>query len=270
MRINPWLAVVAATLSLAAAASPRPAIDISVTDRVSGETLPVYWHRGERWIAGTPGNRYSITLHNRGAGRALAVLSVDGLNAVTGQTAAWDQNGYVLAPHQRAEIRGWRKSQERIAAFEFTALPDSYAARTGRPDHVGVIGVAVFREAPRVQSQVPWGAGSDTAREATGSAKAAEAGEAAGGSAPAPAAAQRLEADSARAGRLGTGHGRSETSYVELTQFERAQARPDQMLMIRYDSRARLIAMGVIAPPSPPGPNPFPGALGFVPDPPRR
>ena len=33
-----------------------------------------------------------------------------------------------------------------VAAFYFTQLPDSYAARTDRPDNVGVIGVAVFRE----------------------------------------------------------------------------------------------------------------------------
>jgi hypothetical protein len=43
------------------------------------------------------------------------------------------------------------------------------------------------------------------------------------------------------------------------------------VLTIRYDSRANLIAMGVIAAPPPPSrPDPFPGALGFVPDPPGR
>ena len=46
------------------------------------------------------------------------------------------------------EIDGWRKSMDEVAAFYFTALPDSYAARTGRPDNVGVIGVALFREEP--------------------------------------------------------------------------------------------------------------------------
>ena len=37
---------------------------------------------------------------------------------------------------------------QRIAAFYFTELENSYAARTGRPDNVGVIGVAVFRKKP--------------------------------------------------------------------------------------------------------------------------
>ena len=47
------------------------------------------------------------------------------------------------------EITGWRKSLERTAAFYFTDLGDSYAARTGRPQNVGVIGVAVFQERPK-------------------------------------------------------------------------------------------------------------------------
>jgi len=254
MLIRPLLA--AFMLACAAVAHAHaPLAEVTVTDRVTGETLPAHSYRGERWIAGTPGNRYSITLHNRSRGRVLAVLSVDGVNAISGHTAAWDQAGYVLGPGERAEIRGWRKSEQRIAAFEFTALPDSYAARTGRPEHVGVIGVALFREAtpPRVLSQVAPGVGS--AREEAASAPAEAAARADGGA--------RAES------RLGTGHGRSETSPVQFTQFERAQPNPDQVLAIRYDSRANLIAMGVISQPPVWRPEPFPGALGFVPDPPR-
>ena len=239
----------------AAAQAHAPLVDVTVTDRVTGETAPVYSHRGERWIAGTPGNRYSITLHNRSPARVLAVLSVDGVNAISGQTAAWDQAGYVLGPGERAEIRGWRKSEQRIAAFEFTALPDSYAARTGRPEHVGVIGVALFCEAPPPPTLSQVAPGVAGARD----------------EAPAPAAEAAGRADSAAraASRIGTGHGRSETSYVQLTRFERAQPNPDRVLSIRYDSRANLIAMGVIASPPVWRPEPFPGALGFVPDPPR-
>src|SRR5208337_3068580 len=74
------------------------------------------------------------------------VMSVDGVNVITGDTASPRQAGYVLAPLESADIGGWRKSLSRTAAFYFTALPDSYAARTGRPDNVGVIGVALYRE----------------------------------------------------------------------------------------------------------------------------
>lgn len=272
-----------------------PLSDIEIIDRDSGQRLPVYTHLGRHYVAGTPGSRYAVVVRNRGGARVLAVIAVDGVNAVSGETAAWNQTGYVLGPFQRYEVRGWRKSQERIAAFEFTALSDSYAARTGRPNDVGVIGVALFREAPRpepqmlappVRSELRSGASNEAGRESAAAAAPAPAP-------AAPAAAEaRSRADKATSGssdvaadrasaeasaprrlaeRLGTGHGRSESSQVTFTDFERARPQPDQIVTIHYDSRANLIALGVI-PPAPvarPQPNPFPGSLGFVPDPPR-
>ena len=53
---------------------------------------------------------------------------------------------YVLSPWSSAEIAGWRKNLNEVAAFYFTNLSDSYAGRTGRPLNVGVIGVAVYEE----------------------------------------------------------------------------------------------------------------------------
>jgi hypothetical protein len=44
------------------------------------------------------------------------------------------------------DLTGWRKSMTEVAAFTFAPLPESYAARTGRPADVGVIGIAVFDE----------------------------------------------------------------------------------------------------------------------------
>ncbi len=122
------------------------AVDVEILDRRSGEVLPVYWHGGERHIAGEPGREYEIRLKNRAGTRVLAVTSVDGVNVITGRTASLLGSGYVLDPRGTVAIDGWRKSMDEVAAFYFTALPDSYAARTGRPDNVGVVGVALFRE----------------------------------------------------------------------------------------------------------------------------
>ena len=47
---------------------------------------------------------------------------------------------------------GSEAALSQTAAFYFTDLADSYAARTGRPDNVGVIGVALFREGVLQQS----------------------------------------------------------------------------------------------------------------------
>ncbi|HRO26505.1 MAG TPA: hypothetical protein PLD19_03615, partial [Luteimonas sp.] len=140
------LAALAGVSAAAAPAAAQPLVRLDVVDRDSGRWLPEYPHRRETWIAGTPGHRYGVRLTNTSGERVLVVLSVDGVNAVTGQTADPAQAGYVLAPYQSTEITGWRKSYQDVAQFVFTALPDSYAARTGRPDNVGTIGIAVFRE----------------------------------------------------------------------------------------------------------------------------
>ncbi len=141
--------MLALALTSAAACTPlsaRDLVQMDVIDRDSGQWLPEYGHRGDTWIAGVPGHRYSVRLTNTTGERVLVVLSVDGVNAVTGQTASPSQAGYVLEPWETAEIAGWRKSLDDIAQFVFTDLGDSYAARTGRPRNVGVIGVAVFQE----------------------------------------------------------------------------------------------------------------------------
>ncbi|WP_374437404.1 hypothetical protein [Inhella sp.] len=247
--------------------SPPPApLDWQLIDRASGQALPRHWHRGRGYSAGEPGARYAIRLHNRGGERLLVVLSVDGVNVVSGETAAWNQTGYVLDPGQVADIAGWRKSDSQVAAFEFAALRDSYAARTGRPDHVGVIGVAVFQEAlpeppPLPAPQV------NAAPAAEAAARDQLSSQAAAKSADATA-----EARAERRERLGTAHGPREWSPVSRTAFERRSAQPTWVQQLWYDSRANLVAQGVL--PRPPvaqlQPNAFPASPGYVPDPPAR
>lgn len=258
-------------LPLAACAGGERLVEVQVSDVDQGQLLPAIGHRGRDYIAGQPGHRFSVSLRNQTGERVLAVLSVDGVNAVSGQTASASQAGYVLEPWQQVEIRGWRKSYADIAEFYFTDLPDSYAARTGRPDNVGVIGVAAFRErrpvpVPYAQPDVyappypasPAMAERDAAKASAGGA-AADASGAYGRrseSAPANAAAQQL----------GTGHGERRYDPVAQTAFERDSSRPNQVLAIYYDSLDALAARGIISTRRyAQQPQAFP--LGFVPDP---
>jgi hypothetical protein len=66
---------------------------------------------------------------------------------------------------------------------------------------------------------------------------------------------------------LGTGHGRSEYSAAQYTNFERASSTPSETIAIYYDSERNLIAQGIIPAPARLAnrPRPFPGS--FVPDP---
>jgi hypothetical protein len=242
------LRLTAMLLCAGCASAPRAGnvVDVSVHDRDTGEQLKVYRHHGKLYVAGRPGNKYAVTLHNKSGGRALTVLSVDGVNAITGETAALHQSGYVLDAYTGTEVTGWRKSMSEVAAFVFTALPNSYAARTGRPENVGVIGVAIYREyvPPRPEALMA------PSRESESTASGA------------------ASADMARAApkaKLGTGHGERETSHVQYTEFQRATEHPAEVIKIYYDSHANLVARGVITVHPARAPDPFPGK--FAPDP---
>lgn len=269
---------IAAAIALCGAASMAGAVggiaDVTVYDRTENRTLPVYQHEGRYYVVGSPGHSYQIRVRNRGGGDILTVVSVDGVNAVSGETADWSQTGYVLDRHQSYDIKGWRKSEQRVAAFFFTEHQNSYAARTGRPDNVGVIGVAVFRKKAEPEARIeqyrprrdtpasgPREDGSysafDDALAGAGSARSAES-TAGPRHAPSPQAPQKSAS-------LGTGHGRSETSHITYTSFERATDHPEEVIAIHYNTYSNLVAMGVIRAPRIALPTPFPGQ--FVPDP---
>ena len=261
-------------LALAATASPAaadPLVRVDIVDRDRGRWLPALPFGGESWIAGVPGHRYAVRLTNASGERVLVVLSIDGVNAVTGQTAHPAQAGYVLAPWQSAEIDGWRKSYAEVAAFVFTAVGDSYAARTGRPGNIGTIGIAVFREGgwsdgapapapPVARHRDRGGARSSHDTDATVAlpeSRAAEVGPA--GHAPARQ-------------QIGTGHGAREWSPAGQAWFVRASRHPVQVSQLRYDAPDALAARGILprgwTDPVERRPQAFPD--GFVPDPPRR
>ncbi len=222
--------------------------DIGIYDLASGRRLPVYESGGRWFVAGKPGNEYQVTVRNRSGGDLLAVVSVDGVNVVSGETAAQWQSGYVIERGRSLSIKGWRKSLAKIAAFYFTDLGDSYAARTGRPDNVGVIGVALFKRKPEPLAELEEpGDRADAAGAATeNSARSA------------PRAVQKS---------IGTGHGRVQASAARYVEFERDSDSPSELIAIHYDTYANLVARGVIGDERR-WPSPFPG--GFVADPPGR
>ena len=265
-RITAAIAAAAAILAAAPAAASA-LVDVAVINRTTGQRIPVYSHAGRLYVPGTPGERYAVYVANRTGQRVMTVVSVDGINVVTGETASPDQNGYVLAPGQSFEINGWRKNMNEVAAFYFTQLPDSYAARTGRPHHVGVIGVAAFREwrpRPVPQPIAPLSRRDAGAPESEATAQAgAPAADAPDGASAQEAARARVE----REAKVGTGHGERMRSEVVHTSFRRASSHPAQTLTIHYDTLANLVARGIIPGPTPVGvPNPFPAGR-FVPDP---
>jgi len=282
------LALLAGSLVGGLPAQASPLADVQIIDRSSGQRLPLYYHQGEYWVAGQPGSSYAVDIKNRSRGRILAVLSIDGINAISGQAAAAvPDDGYVLGGRQQWAISGWRKSDQQVAAFYFSHSDDSYAARTGRPRDIGVIGVAVFRER-EPQPQPPILRNREAQKSSAPAAEASSADSAAPAMPPpaspaasaapsAPVAAESRQATAPAAPapvapRLGTGHGALERSVTRTTEFHSASSSPAHIIRIRYDSHANLVAQGIIRAPqsaAQPAPRPFPASpSGYVPDPP--
>lgn len=278
-------------------------VDLQIIDRETGQPLPMWRHHGRLFVAGEPGRRYGLRVTNRTDARVMAVLSVDGVNIVSGQTASYDQRGYVFGPHQSHDVNGWRKSDTEIASFSFAPLPNSYAARTGRPSNVGVIGMAVFREMapthveplpapPRPKEVAPYGSNRAYGPPTVPTIPPL----------PIPPVQHHIEepvptipplpippvehhieepvppspaGDSGPARpeeKLGTAHGAREWSLVRTVDFKRATPYPQMVLQIQYDTYANLVLAGVVPARRADGhPQAFPrtpASSGFVPDPP--
>jgi hypothetical protein len=152
-----WLfgigSLVAAATSCAAAPLPAGAplhdraagYDVEVL--VDGVPAPSYAHDGETYVLGQLGSRYTLRVNNHSPRRIEAVVSVDGRDVVDGKAAEFrNKRGYLVPAYGQIDIDGWRISNVEAAAFRFSTVPDSYAARTGSAREVGVIGVAVFPE----------------------------------------------------------------------------------------------------------------------------
>lgn len=109
--------------------------------------MPTYkdFHSGRRYVAGKKGGSYSIVVKNLSDSPLEVVCSVDGLDVQDGKAAAYAKRGYILDPEGTLEIDGFRTSRNKVAAFEFSSVAESYAQlKHGDASNVGVIGMAVF------------------------------------------------------------------------------------------------------------------------------
>ncbi|MDD5308797.1 MAG: hypothetical protein PHU25_15895 [Deltaproteobacteria bacterium] len=233
-----------------------------------GRTLPTYDHGGYTYVEGIRGARYAIRVFNHTGERVEAVLTVDGRDVVSGRRGNFrTQRGYIIDPYGSVLIDGFRTSLRGVAAFRFTDVPDSYAARMGDATDVGLVGVAVFKERtyrprpPIVYDRDDRRLGGDLGTGyGRAPAKSAPSGESRAADAPGPCCP---EAESQ--GNIGTGWGEETWSPASEVPFARRGSYPDALLAVQYDDYEGLVARGVLPRPWPaprpwvsPRPHPFP------------
>jgi hypothetical protein len=153
--IHPALTVLAALLALSSSSAQAIGrlAQVTIVNADTGAKLPVYHAKGQYWVAGRPGARYAITLHNRSSDKVHAVLMVDGADVLTGQTDEFAvqndggrRSGYALSPYARARIDGWYQPSDKLPPFEFANIANAHADLTARSFRVGLIQIALFRQ----------------------------------------------------------------------------------------------------------------------------
>ncbi len=263
-RIAPFL-LAGAALAQPALAHPRGVVETpadlgGVSVEIDGQPASLYPApdgSGRFYVEARKGCRYAVTLANRTGERIGVVLTVDGLNAISGERDAGRGRMYVLDPWQRTTVQGWRTSLQEVRRFTFVDEQASYATRSGKANEkMGWIEVAVYRERRWfVRSTTPMATpGSEPVPRATPLPEPyGVEHESEGKSAPA-ARAQRDSAEAAAPSGLGgaparsypgTGWGPRAEDPVVLVSFDPESA-PSQRVTLRYEYRPALVALGVL------------------------
>jgi len=264
-RIAPFL-LAGAALAHPALAHPRglfetPADLVAVSVELDGQPASIYPApdgSGRFYVEARRGSRYAVALANRTGERIGVVLTVDGLNAISGERDTGRGRMYVLDPWQRTTVQGWRTSLQEVRRFTFVDERASYAARSGKANEkMGWIEVAAHRERrafvrsvaptppprpepyPRATPRpVPYGVEHDSEGKSE---------------TPAPRS-QRDSAEAAAPSVLGgaparsypgTGWGPRTEDPVVLVSFD-PEREPSERVTLRYEYRPALVALGVL------------------------
>lgn len=133
---------------------------VTLSVRINGRDAREYTNLGRTFIEGRESTSYSLYLRNDNGFRAKAVISVDGINIITGKPTTDDpeETGYLMEAYGNNTYKGFRVDDNKVAAFVFGASKGSYADTKGKGSSNGVIAMRVYREkyvAPTYAHRVP-------------------------------------------------------------------------------------------------------------------
>jgi len=205
---------------------------------IDGRPAVEYAHHGTTYIEAVRGRDFTIRLTNPTPYRVGVALSVDGLNTLDARhTDPWGAAKWVLAPYETAEISGWQVSQETARRFYFTGERQSYGAKIGETQNLGIIEAVFFRERRPIPREY-----SSRELQRRGSPPPAPRSEApSAGAMPQPAESEGKLSDDYAA----TGMGRADDHAIEEVALD-LEREPMASVAIRYEFRPALIKLGVL------------------------
>jgi len=233
---------------------------VSVSLEVDGRATPLYPApdgSGRYYLEAWRGARYAVRLANRTGERLGVLLTVDGLNAISGERSPAGPRSpgrmYVLYPWDDTVVQGWRTSLEDVRQFTFVDEERSYAMRSGKAGgHLGWIEVEVYRELRPVARPWPyWPYRPDDGRPDDGEPREEGRREPKAKDDSASAArdgiAERAPAPPATAAPSypGTGWGPRAEDPVRVVSFDPEPA-PAERITLRYEYASALRALGIL------------------------
>ncbi|MDA1335235.1 MAG: hypothetical protein O2794_04515 [bacterium] len=115
---------------------------------VNGRSVQEFEKDNQVYIEGRIGSQYSIEVKNPCYTRMLAVVTIDGVNVISGKPSSEnDHMGYIINGNSSTVIEGFRKDKETVGKFKFCQKSKSYCNEKGLDGNNGVIGVRIYGEA---------------------------------------------------------------------------------------------------------------------------
>ena len=138
------------TTNVSAELAVEPVAEVngfSVEVLIDGRRTTEYAARGRRYIEALESAEYELRIHNPTANRVAVALAVDGMNTIDARhSSAWDARKWVIEPYGTIHVRGWQMSADNARRFYFTTERDSYGAKIGQTQNLGLISAVFFRE----------------------------------------------------------------------------------------------------------------------------
>ncbi|MEZ6067762.1 MAG: hypothetical protein R3B90_19090 [Planctomycetaceae bacterium] len=117
---------------------------------VNGQPQPIRLDQGQPFVDIARGETYAVRVYNHSESEAGVKLLIDGLNVFTFSEVRIPDGlrrgepkyaNYIVGPGRSPSIRGWHKTNERVASFQVARYAESAAAKLGHQQDLGTITV---------------------------------------------------------------------------------------------------------------------------------